>query len=48
MIKSGVFANIIGIAIINIMLATWGNYYFDFGSEEYKVWANDTMVCTQN
>ena len=40
MIKSGVFANIIGIAIVNVMLNTWAVYYFDLNNDDYKTsWA---------
>ena len=40
MIKSGAFANIIGIVMINVMLNTWAVYYFDLKSDDYKTsWA---------
>ena len=43
MIKSGVFANIIGIVMVNAMLNTWAVYYFDLNNDDYKTtWAKCT------
>ena len=44
MVKIGFIANIIGIAVINIMMATWGDFYFDLSSESFKDWS-DAFVC---
>ena len=45
MITNGFFANIICIVVINVMIATWGNFYFNLSDEDYKIWANETMIC---
>ena len=43
MIKSGFFANIIGVTIVNVMLNTWAVYYFDLNNDDYKTtWAKCT------
>ena len=47
MIKSGVVANLLGILTINLMMAGWGNWYFDLSNDSYKEWASDTMVCSE-
>ena len=47
MIKSGVVANLLGILTINLMMAGWGNWYFDLSNDSYKEWASDTMVCPE-
>ena len=44
MIKSGVVANLIGILVVNAMLNSWGVYYFDLNSQDFKNWT-DTRYC---
>ena len=44
MIKSGVVANLIGIFVVNAMLNSWGVYYFDLNSQDFKNWT-DTRYC---
>ena len=39
MIKSGVMANILGILVVNTLLNTWGEYYFDFSNDDFQDWA---------
>ena len=46
MIKSGILANLIGIVIINLLNNTWLNFYYDFDSDDYKSWANESAACT--
>ena len=33
MIKSGAVANVIGILLVNLLLNTWGVYYWDLNSQ---------------
>ena len=44
MIKSGVVANLIGIFVVNAMLNSWGVYYFELNSQDFKNWT-DTRYC---
>ena len=46
MVKSGAMANIIGILLVNIMLNTWGVYYWDLNSQDFRNWT-DTQYCPE-
>ena len=44
MIKTGAVANILGICVVNAMLNTWGVFYFNLDSDDFKNWT-DTRYC---
>ena len=35
-----------GICVVNLMLNTWGVFYYDFNSDDFKNWT-DTRYCPE-